>query len=58
MPIWERIAWWAMARAVRRYRSLDPVGGVLYPRQSVAKMLHLRLDGVFFNDWPEDWGDD
>ena len=51
MTLWERLAWWAMARAVRQYRN-GAVDQVWHPRWSAAKTLHLRLDGVLFNEWP------
>lgn len=52
MPLWERLAWWALARAVRRYRN-GPVDQVHHPRWSVMKDMHRRLDGVFHLTWPE-----
>lgn len=47
MHFWEKIAWWALARAVRRYRK-RPVD----QRYSVMKDMHRRLDGVFHITWP------
>lgn len=56
MPFWERLAWWALARAVRRYRK-GPVDQVWYPRHYVMKDMHRRLDGVFHLTWPREGED-
>jgi hypothetical protein len=47
VSFWEKLAWWAMARAVRRYKYVH------HPRYSAAKTLHRRLDGVLHNEWPD-----
>lgn len=57
MTVWERLAWWAMARAVRRYRD-DARGSDWGPRYSAQKLMSRRMSGVFREEWPEDGDDD
>lgn len=52
MTMTERLAWWALARVVRRYKA-GPVDGLWLPRYHLSKNLHLRLDGVMRKNWPD-----